>query len=108
MEYRPVFPYYYQPPHNTLLAAAAETGIFGAMFYGLLIFTPWLLIIVRRKKIKYNPAFVSVTGALLAITIVGFFDYYTWLLAPGRFWQFLMWGIWGSFYQSSLEPEKHD
>lgn len=107
-EQHPVFPYYYQPPHNTLLAAAAETGIFGALFYGLLIFTPWLLIIVRRKKIQFNPAFVAATGALLAVTVVGFFDYYTWLLAPGRFWQFLMWGAWGSFYGSSLKPENND
>lgn len=107
-EQRPLFPYYYQPPHIALLAAAAETGIFGAMFYGLLIVTPWLLIFMRRKKIKYNPAFVALTGALLAVTVVGFFDYYTWLLAPGRFWQYLIWGAWGSFFRFSQKTGKYD
>lgn len=104
-EMHPIFPYYYQPPHNTLLAAAAETGIFGALFYGLLLLSPWILILLRRHRIRMDPAFISISGALLAITIIGFFDYYTWLLQPGRYWQFLVWGIWASTYRRSMEME---
>lgn len=104
-EMYPVFPYYYQPPHITLLAAAAETGIFGALFYGLLLIAPWLLIFFRRKRIQMDPKFISITGALLAITVVGFFDYYTWMLQPGRYWQFLVWGVWASTYRRSMGAE---
>lgn len=104
-EMHPIFPYYYQPPHNTLLAAAAETGIFGALFYALLMITPWLLLLFRRKRLSLNPALISISAVLLAVTLVGFFDYYTWLLLPGRIWQFLVWGAWAAVYRNSLSPQ---
>ncbi|MBI3160157.1 MAG: O-antigen ligase family protein [Chloroflexi bacterium] len=81
---------HYQPPHNALLAAAAETGIFGAAVYALLLGLPWLYFIARQEA---SVAGVGVYALLLAATLIGFFDYYTWLLAPGRFWQYLIWGL---------------
>jgi len=42
---------------------------------------------------------------LLAIYVVGLFDYYTWVLAPGRLWQWLAWGLWASFYTSASGKE---
>jgi O-antigen ligase len=103
MRSKPVFPYYYQPPHNTFLDAAVETGIFGAMFYGLLLVGPWFALFLRRKRLQFTPAFLGVIGAMAAITVVGVVDYYPWLLTPGRLWQFTIWGFWGSFYSSSLK-----
>ena len=44
---------------------------------------------------------IGVSGALLAVTLIGLFDYYTWLLAPGRLWQWLAWGLWGSVYRNT-------
>lgn len=88
----PEFPTYYQPPHFTLLAAALETGIFGALFYFLLIALPWA-VLLRRKSLWTEPNMIGAAGLLLAVTLVGFFDYYTWLLTAGRYWQWLAWGL---------------
>jgi hypothetical protein len=38
---------------------------------------------------------------LLAVTVVGFFDYYTWLTTPGRIWQWLAWGMFAAAMQAS-------
>jgi hypothetical protein len=42
---------------------------------------------------------------LAAVTVVSLLDYYSWLLAPGRLWQWLIWGLWAVVYQSSLAPK---
>jgi O-antigen ligase len=88
----PEFPTYYQPPHFTLLTAALETGIFGAAFYFLLLVLPWT-IFLRRRDLWANSNAVGAAGLLLAVTVVGFFDYYTWFSTAGRLWQWLAWGL---------------
>jgi O-antigen ligase len=90
----------YQPPHVVLLHAAAETGLFGAFFYVSAAMAPWLLMWFRRKRLVFGPALIGSSAVLLAVTVVGFFDYYPWLLAPGRFWHWLAWGLWAASYQN--------
>jgi len=85
-----------------MLEAAAETGLFGALFYMLAVLGPWLGLWLRRKRLTFGPALIGTSALLLAVTVVGFFDYYPWLLAPGRFWQWLAWGLWAAMYQISL------
>jgi O-antigen ligase len=97
---------YYQPAHFVLLDVAAETGIFGALFYLVAMLAPWLALWWNRKRLVFSPALVGMSGVLLAVTLVGFFDYYTWLLAPGRLWQWLTWGTWGALYSQSF-GERH-
>lgn len=104
----PAFPYYYQPPHNVLLNAAVDTGILGGLFYAILLVAPWLALFVSQKKIQFAPHLAAASGALAAITIVGFFDYYPWLLTAGRFWQWLLWGLWASFYTTSKNNATYD
>ncbi|RIK32694.1 MAG: hypothetical protein DCC56_02440 [Anaerolineae bacterium] len=82
----------YQPPHFTLLTVALETGMFGAIFYFLLLILPWIAF-SRRADLRANSQTIGAMGLLLAITIVGFFDYYTWFSTPGRLWQWLGWGL---------------
>jgi O-antigen ligase len=94
------FPIDYQPPHFTLLAAAMETGFFGATFYFLLMILPWLALL-RRRDLWTNPQLIGAAGMLLAVTVVGFFDYYTWLTTPGRIWQWLAWGMFAAAMQAS-------
>ena len=84
--------YNYQPPHFVLLTVALETGMFGAIFYFLLMVLPWVAF-SRRADLRANPRVIGAMGLLLAITIVGFFDYYTWFSTPGRLWQWLVWGL---------------
>jgi len=98
----PDFPFNYQPAHIVLLDVAAETGVFGALFYSIAVAGPWLALWLNRRRLTPSPALIGVSGVLLAVTIVGFFDYYTWLLTPGRLWQWLVWGLWGVIYQSSF------
>jgi O-antigen ligase len=94
------FPFDYQPPHIVLLDVAAEIGIFGALFYLISMVGPWLALWRNRRRLTFSPALIGASGVLLAVTLVGFFDYYTWLIAPGRLWQWLIWGLWGAVYQS--------
>ena len=94
----PDFPYNYQPPHVALLNAAVETGLPGVFFYTALLIIPWVATWLNRKRLSFTPAFIGILSALAAITVVGFFDYYTWLLAPGRFWLWFIWGLWGAMF----------
>lgn len=103
----PDFPFDYQPAHVVLLDAAAETGIFGALFYFIALIAPWIALLANRRRLNFSPALIGVSALLLAITVVGFFDYYTWLLAPGRLWQWGAWGLWGTIYQSSFVGAKN-
>lgn len=93
---RPDYPYYYQPPHLSLLAAAVETGIFGALFYSLAVGAPLVLMLRVRKSSSTSKDTIIAASILVAVAVIGLFDYYPWLLAPGRFWQWLAWGLWAA------------
>ncbi len=92
----------YQPAHVVLLDVAAELGIFGALFYAVTLIGPWLALVINRRRIIFSPTLIGMSAVLLALTLIGFFDYYTWLLTPGRLWQWLIWGTWSALYQSSF------
>lgn len=102
---QPDFGLYYQPPHMVMLEVAAETGLFGALFYGLAVTTPWLALMLRRKRLNYTPELIGAYALLLAISVVSLFDYYPWLLAPGRFWAWLAWGWWAATFQISAQKD---
>jgi hypothetical protein len=85
----------------TLLEAAAEIGILGALFYGFLMVSPWLALWMNHRQLQFTPLLIGASALLLAVSVVGFFDYYTWLLEPGRYWQWLAWALWGLAYQTS-------
>ena len=92
----PVFPLNYQPPHFTLLTAAFEVGILGAVFYFLLLIFPIMIFVLRRNHFIDKPEVIASFALLLSIAVVGLFDYYTWLLVPGRLWQWTAWGLWSA------------
>jgi len=98
------FPTNYQPPHFALLAVALETGFFGSIFYFLLMFLPWVAF-SRRADLRVNPRAIGVMGLLLALTVVGFFDYYIWFSTPGRLWQWLAWGLFATAIESPSPRE---
>ena len=101
----PNFAVSYQPVHFVLLDAAVETGMFGAAFYLVLLLAPWLALYLNRRM-KFPSDLIAASGVLLSLTIVGFFDYYTWLLAPGRIWQWLAWALWARFYADAKADAK--
>ena len=89
----PDFRYNYAPAHIVILVVAAETGMFGAVAYGTLMLAPWLLLWLRRAHL--TPELIGVSGALLALQVIGLFDYYTWSLDAGRIWFWLVIGAVG-------------
>jgi O-antigen ligase len=97
----PEFSLNYQPAHLTLLDVAAEIGIFGALFYAIAMIAPWLAIWSTRKHAPLSSDLLGAIALLLAVSIIGFFDYYTWLLVPGRLLQWLAWGLWAGVFGSS-------
>lgn len=98
----PDFPVTYQPVHFVLLDVAMELGLVGASLYFVLLVGPWLALYLK-SKMRFTMELIASSGLLLGTTIVGFFDYYTWVLVPGRLWQWLAWGLWGAFYVKALE-----
>ncbi len=84
----------FQPPHYTLLEVAMETGVFGATFYFLLMVLPVMLFLARWRTYAEQPIMVGAFALLLALMVVGFFDYYPWLNEAGRIWQWLAWAVW--------------
>jgi hypothetical protein len=101
----PDFPYDYQPAHFSLLVAAAEVGLPGAMAYAFVLASPWLLLWWRRKRL--TPELIGASGALLTITLVGFLDYYPWSLSPGQVWAWLALGVWAAAYGRMTARERH-
>jgi O-antigen ligase len=97
----PDFGYDYAPAHVVVLVVAAETGIFGAFAYGTLVVAPWLLLWLRRQRL--TPELIGVSGALLALAVVGLFDYYTWSLTSGRIWFWLVLGLWVVAYRNAVD-----
>ena len=94
----PDVPFDYQPSHMTLIDAAAETGLLGVTAYAILLVVPWIVFALRRD-LQQSPIMLVASALLLAVTIIGLFDYYPWLLTPGRLWQYLIWGLWASAYR---------
>lgn len=96
----PNLTFYAQPAHIVLLNAVAEIGLFGGFTYAAILALPWLIMIFD-KRIKEFSGMITASSILLGITIIGLFDYYPWLLSPGRLWQYLAWGLWAVEYQSA-------
>lgn len=93
------FPLNFQPPHYAILTVAMETGVLGGMFYLLLLAMPFAAFALRWEVYSQRPALMGAFALLLAMTVVGFFDYYTWSYSYGRVWQWLGWGL----YSAALE-----
>lgn len=89
----------YQPPHFTPLTSALEIGVIGGIPYLLLFLVPALTFLLRWRHYVQHPFAVGAFALLLAIAVVNLFDYYTWMYAPGRLWQWLAWG----FYSAALK-----
>ena len=96
----PAFGYDYQPASLVVLDAAAETGIAGALFYVLILTAPWLAL--WRARQRWTPDLGAASGALAAVTVVGFVDYYTWAYPAGRIWFWLVLGLWVAAYRSAM------
>ncbi len=89
------YPFDLQPPHLVLMDIAAETGVFGGLFYLGLAFAPWAMLLRRMRRMRLSSELVGASAALLAFLTISLFDYYPWGLEAGRLWMWLLWGLWG-------------
>lgn len=96
---QPHFPYDLQPASVVLLDAAAETGPLGGLFELALIVGPWVALVRLRQA--WTPELAVASAALAAVTVVGFFDYYTWTYQAGRIWAWLVLGLWAAAYAAA-------
>jgi hypothetical protein len=55
---------------------------------------PWAALWLRRREVQMTPWWAGIGGALAALTVVSFFDYYPWESHQGRLVLVLVWGLW--------------
>lgn len=108
-EAEPNYPIYYQPAHFSPVASAAEVGVPGAFFYSMALTFPILVFgyaAVFRPGLRLHPEYIVASALVLALLIVGAYDYYTWNNVPGRLWQWTAWGVWASVYRFRIAREE--
>ncbi len=91
----------YQPVYNVVLLVTAELGILGGVLWLGLIFLPWLNLWLRRLQVQITPWWSGISGALLALTVVSFFDFYVWTSHQGRLVFWLVLGLWAREWQAA-------
>jgi O-antigen ligase/polysaccharide polymerase Wzy-like membrane protein len=81
--------YKIEPVHNVPLLAMTELGIGGIILSG------GLAVVIFIGAIQAHGLNVIVlSGALLGLLVISFFDHYLWTLAPGRMLLFTVLGLW--------------
>jgi len=95
----------YQPVHRVPLLATAELGLPGGLIWLVLALGPWVTLGLhgRRWPSSRFPAglAIGVMGAIAALTVISWFDFYPWFSQQGRL---LAWLCWGMFAASAARP----
>lgn len=93
-EYGSIVP---QQIHTVPLLVASELGLGGAALWLYASLAPLAVFATARSHWQMvSPELIAATGALVAVFIIGLFDYYPWLLQQGRLIQWLAWGLWAN------------
>lgn len=92
-----------QPGPIVLLDAAAELGPFGAALAAILLAGP--LVAAARRRSAWSPGLIAACAALLAIDVVGVFDYYPWTYPAGRIWLCLVLAILAREYLAAVDGD---
>jgi hypothetical protein len=85
---------HYQPVHSVPLLVTAELGPLGGAFWLWLLVAPWGWLWARRKYLRDKPWLFSLSAALLAIYLIGIFDFYPWFFPQGQVLLWIVWGLW--------------
>lgn len=95
----------YQPVHRVPLLATAELGLPGGLVWLVLALGPWVTIGLqggRWPSSRFPTGLaVGVMGAIAALSVISWFDFYPWASHQGRL---LAWLCWGMFAASAARP----
>ncbi len=89
----------YQPVHRAPLLAQAELGVPGSLLWLVLNLGPWLALWRHRHRWPAKTSLAlsaSVAGALLALSVVSWFDFYPWFSQQGRLLVWVLLGMWAA------------
>ena len=93
-----------EPVHNTPMLIMSELGI-----GGMVLLIGLAAAIGKKVMPSRHPVAIILSGTLVALLVISFFDHYLWTLAPGRMLFGAMLGLWASqipqFHVSSDHPE---
>jgi O-antigen ligase len=92
----------YQPVYNVILLVTAELGVLGGLLWLGLISLPWLNLWRFRRQVRITPWWAGLSGALLALTAVSFFDFYVWTSHQGRLMLWLVLGLWAREWEDAI------
>ena len=82
--------------HFVLFDVAVELGLPGGTLWLALTIAPLIVVWRRRALWRHSLWWLTLSAALVALTVIGCFDYYPWLLQPGRLLQWGAWGLWAA------------
>jgi O-antigen ligase len=91
----------YTPVHSVALLATAELGLVGGLLWVCLLVSPWLGLWVRRRRVRMTAWWAGLCAAMVALTVVSFFDHYVWSFQQGRLMLWLVWGLWAREWAAS-------
>jgi O-antigen ligase len=84
----------FQPVHNVALLSTAELGFPGGVLWFAWMVAPWAALWLGRRRVRVTPWWAGLSGALAALTVVSFFDFYVWSSHQGRLLLWLTFGLW--------------
>lgn len=97
----------YQPVHRVPMLAAAELGVPGLALWLIMAAGPWATIWIWRRTWPPPGAdgaiAIGAAGALAALTVISWFDFYPWYGQPGRLLTWIMLALWAQSLLS-LKP----
>jgi putative inorganic carbon (HCO3(-)) transporter len=91
----------YLPVYNVILLTTAELGLLGGILWLSLISLTWLNLWLHRHTVVTGPWWSGLSGALLALTLVSFIDFYVWTSHQGRLVLWLVLGLWAREWQAA-------
>jgi putative inorganic carbon (HCO3(-)) transporter len=84
----------YQPVYSVPLLVTAELGPLGGVLWLGLIAAPWLALWLRRREVRLTAWWAGLSGALAALAVASFLDFYVWSSHQGRLVWWLILGLW--------------
>jgi O-antigen ligase len=91
----------YQPVFFVPLLVTAELGVAGGLLWLWLIAAPWPELRRRCREGPVSYWWAGLSGALLALAVVSFFDFYVWTSHQGPLLLWIVLGLWAAEWEEA-------